>query len=246
MDLPISACIVIPAYNAGPRLVETVRGALAQCSAVRVVDDGSNDGSTTGWNLPEVRWTRLPQRQGKGGAVRAGLRDALAEGFSHALTMDADGQHPASHIPAFLEAGCQRPEAFICGVPVFDASAPTHRILGRRIGNFFSMLESLGCGPEDSLFGMRLYPVRPVLELLEKDRRGERFGLETLLSARLPVRGVPCVNIACPVRYFSAAQGGVSHFRLLADTWGLVCLHASLVPGAARAFFRHRQILWPC
>jgi hypothetical protein len=161
--------------------------------------------------------------------VLAALRPALDEGFTHVLVMDADGQHPASMIRPFFEISKNNPAAFVCGVPVFGADAPRERVLGRFAGNFFATLETLGAGAEDSLFGFRLYPVAPALEVLENTKWARRFDFDTVLSVRLTWAGLPCINVAVPVFYPPRSEGGVSHFRYLRDNLLLVAAHARLL-----------------
>jgi glycosyltransferase involved in cell wall biosynthesis len=108
----------------------------------------------------------LARNRGKGAAVLHALEAARAEGFSHALTMDADGQHPADLIPTFMTASAAHPGAMILGRPVFDASAPLLRVRGRRISNAWTNLETLGAGIDDSLYGFRVYPIAPLVEIM--------------------------------------------------------------------------------
>ncbi|HUP06340.1 MAG TPA: glycosyltransferase family 2 protein, partial [Caldimonas sp.] len=156
--------VLIPSYNPGPRVDDTVRAARAAWTPVWVVVDGSTDGS--GERLaamaerdPGLVVLRLPENRGKGAAVLHGLEAALAQGYTHALTMDSDGQHPAEMIPAFMEASRARPDAMVLGRPVFDASAPLLRVRGRRISNAWTDLETLRAGIDDSLYGFRVYPI---------------------------------------------------------------------------------------
>ena len=231
-----SHLVVIPSYNPGPLVYETVRAARAQWSPVWVVVDGSNDGTRDGLERmagadPGLRVLALETNSGKGAAVLHALRLAAAEGYSHALTMDADGQHPAASIPEFMAASQRAPEAMVLGVPRFDASAPALRVQGRRVSNWWANLETLWCGIQDSLFGFRVYPVRPLLEAMRAQRWMRRFDFDPEAAVRLAWRGVPPLNLPAPVRYLRPEEGGVSHFRYWRDNALLSWMHLRLVLG---------------
>lgn len=229
--------ILIPSYNTGPILLETLRSVAALDAAVWVVFDGSTDGSPDLILHPEVRGSRhiraihLEENGGKGAAVLHGLRLAIREGFTHVLTMDADGQHPAGKIRRFLELSAAHPTAAIFGTPIFDAAAPALRVNGRKISNFWANLETLGWGVGDSLFGMRLYPAGELLEVLESTRYGRRFDFDPEVAVRLAWRGVPIINLPTPVRYPSREEGGISQFRYLRDNTLLTWMHLRLFLG---------------
>lgn len=231
-----SHLILIPSYDSGDKLLETVAAARAHWAPVWVVIDGSSDGS--GQRLigaigddAQVRVIELPSNQGKGAAVLHGARLARAAGFTHALTMDADGQHPAESIHAFMRASQRAPHCMILGVPRFDASAPRERVLGRRISNFWVRVETLFARIDDVLFGFRVYPLDPMLETMSRSRFMRRFDFDTELVVRLSWRGVEAVNIPAPVRYFRADEGGVSHFRYGRDNLLLIGMHLRLLGG---------------
>lgn len=229
--------ILIPSYNTGPILRQTVAGVPLQGVAVWVVIDGSTDGSEqclrefeTPAN-PSFRTIHLRSNSGKGAAILHALREAISAGFTHVLTMDADGQHPAGHIRAFLELSALHPEAAILGRPVFDESAPALRIYGRKVSNFWTNLETLGWGVDDSLFGMRLYPAGKLLEVMGSTRFARRFDFEPEVAARLAWLGVPVLNLPTPVHYPSKEEGGISQFRYLRDNTLLTWMHLRLLAG---------------
>ena len=233
-ELSRTHLVLIPSYNAGERLFSTVAAARAQWNPVWVVVDGSTDG--TGERLqqiaasdPGLRVWLLPQNQGKGAAVFHGLRRAQEAGYTHALTMDSDGQHPADLIPAFMQASIQRPETMVLGRPIFDASAPLLRVRGRRISNGWTQLETLFAGIGDSLYGFRVYPVDGLIGVMARQPWMRRFDFDTEAVVRLAWRGVKPVNIDAPVKYLSAEEGGVSHFNYLRDNLLLSWMHTRLM-----------------
>jgi hypothetical protein len=241
---PISSqrrLVLIPSYNSGPRLRQTVEEALARWSPVWVVIDGSSDGSArllddlldpaSEHHRPGLVVLELPTNQGKGAAILHGLRKALHAGFTHALTMDADGQHPADLIPAFMAASESMPQEMILGRPVFDASAPALRVRGRRISNWWVNLETFGAGIGDSLFGFRVYPIAPLLQIMLGRRWMRRFDFDAEAVVRLSWHGVRAVNLDAPVRYLSATEGGVSHFNYYRDNALLTGMHLRLLGG---------------
>jgi glycosyltransferase involved in cell wall biosynthesis len=227
--------VLIPSYNTGAKLFETVAEARRHWRPVWVVIDGSTD--CTGEALarmsaadPDLRVFLRRQNGGKGAAVLDGLRAAAAAGFTHVLTLDADGQHPASSIPEFMALSQSQPEAMILGVPVFDRGAPRLRVVGRRVSNAWAKLETLGA-IGDSLFGFRVYPVGALMTIMQASRWMRRFDFDVEAAVRLSWRGVPAVNRPAPVRYFGAADGGVSHFRYGRDNLVLAAMHARLMGG---------------
>ena len=230
--------VVIPSYNPGPAVVETVQAARAKWAPVWVVVDGSTDGSVALLNDlagrdPDLRVLVLPENRGKGAAVLHGFEAARAAGYTHALTMDSDGQHPADLIPTFMAASAARPGAMVLGRPVFDASAPLLRVRGRRISNAWTNLETLGAGIDDSLYGFRVYPIAPLVEIMRGQTWMRRFDFDTEAVVRLAWRGVTPVNIAAPVKYLRADEGGVSHFRYGRDNVLLTWIHLRLLLGFA-------------
>ncbi|WP_323031220.1 glycosyltransferase family 2 protein [Brachymonas denitrificans] len=241
-DAPTSAVpsrthlVLIPSYNPGPKVRETVLGARAQWNPVWVVVDGSTDGSAALLQrmADEDRGLKvllLPQNSGKGAAVLHGLRRAAQEGFTHALTMDSDGQHPAQLIPEFMQRSQQQPAAMVLGKPVFDADAPRLRVNGRKVSNFWANLETLWNGIGDSLYGFRVYPIAPLVRTMQGQRWMRRFDFDPEAVVRLSWSGVPAVNIDAPVRYFQASEGGVSHFKYLRDNTLLTWMHTRLFLG---------------
>jgi glycosyltransferase involved in cell wall biosynthesis len=228
--------VLIPSYNSGRRLLPTIRAALEQWAPVWVVVDGSTDGSADQLlgladSNPELRVWVLPRNQGKGAAVLFALQKAEIQGFTHALTMDSDGQHPAERIGAFMRASLAAPAAMVLGTPVFDASAPSLRVRGRKISNWWANLETLWAGISDSLFGFRVYPIAPLIAVMRRQPWMRRFDFDVEAVVRLSWRGVPAINLAAPVRYFSAADGGVSHFKYWRDNALLTWMHFRLVLG---------------
>jgi glycosyltransferase involved in cell wall biosynthesis len=231
-----SCVVLIPSYNTGSKLVETVRDARAQHDAVWVVIDGSTDGS--GQALRQmarsdrgIRIMELARNQGKGAAILHGLIEAVAEGYSHVLTLDSDGQHPAPMIPQYVALARSQPDALILGKPVFDHTAPRERIIGRRICNWCVNVETLHAGIGDSLFGMRVYPARPLLEVMQAHASMRRFDFDVESAVRLVWRGMRPVNADTPVRYFTSAEGGVSHFHYVRDNLLLGRMHLRLLAG---------------
>ncbi|MGK2900467.1 MAG: glycosyltransferase family 2 protein [Burkholderiaceae bacterium] len=229
-----SHLVLIPSYNTGPQVYETVRAARAQWNPVWVVTDGSTDGTPEGLRAmaaadPGLTVFDLPANAGKGAAVLHGLQAAREAGFTHALTMDSDGQHPAGLIPEFMQASMRRPDAMVLGRPVFDASAPLLRVRGRRVSNWWTNLETLGAGIADSLYGFRVYPVADLIAVMRRQPWMRRFDFDTEAVVRLAWRGVRPVNLAAPVRYLSAEEGGVSHFRYGRDNLLLTWMHARLM-----------------
>ena len=231
-----SHLVVIPSYNPGPQVYETVRAARAHWSPVWVVVDGSTDGTREGLQRmaqadPGLRVLALAQNRGKGAAVMHALEQAAAAGYSHALTMDSDGQHPAACIAEFMAASLRAPQAMVLGVPRFDASAPALRVKGRRISNWWANLETLWAGIGDSLFGFRVYPVAPLLAVMRGQPWMRRFDFDPEAAVRLCWRGVPPLNLSAPVRYLRPHEGGVSHFNYWRDNLLLIWMHLRLMLG---------------
>jgi glycosyltransferase involved in cell wall biosynthesis len=231
-----SHLVLIPSYNPGSTVFETVKLARAQWCPVWVVVDGSTDG--TGAQLQALanqdsglHVIVLQHNQGKGAAVLEGITHAARAGFTHVLTMDSDGQHPAESIPAFMAASVQRPNAMVLGKPVFGPEAPALRVNGRKVSNGWANLETLWAGIGDSLYGFRVYPIAPLVHVMRGNRFMRRFDFDPEAVVRLCWAGVRPINVDAPVRYLSAEEGGVSHFNYLRDNVLLTWMHTRLFLG---------------
>ena len=230
--------VLIPSYNPGPKVYDTVRAARVHWAPVWVIVDGSTDGSAAGLQQMAEGDAQLTvvvceRNRGKGAAVLHGIERLAAAGFTHALTMDADGQHPAAQIAEFMAVSQARPEAMVLGRPVFGAEAPALRVQGRKVSNQWANLETLWAGIGDSLFGFRVYPIAPLVRVMRATRWMRRFDFDPEAVVRLAWAGVPPVNLDARVAYFTPEEGGVSHFKYLRDNVLLTGMHLRLVAGFA-------------
>jgi glycosyltransferase involved in cell wall biosynthesis len=229
--------VLIPSFNSGIKLEQTVRDALQAWAPVWVVVDGSTDGSDRVLEplvteYPDhFRLLRQPTNTGKGSAILAGLREAIRAGFTHVLTMDADGQHDPQSLARFMEVSAQNPDALVLGLPQFDASAPSERLFGHQIANFFARLQTLGGNIGDCLFGFRVYPATALLSVLESTRFARRYDFDPEVAIRLVWRGHPAHNLPTSCRYFKASEGGISHFKYFRDNILLIWMYARLLIG---------------
>jgi glycosyltransferase involved in cell wall biosynthesis len=231
-----SHLLLIPSYNPGHKVLETVAAARRHWRPVWVVVDGSTDGTGAALEQlaatdPGLRVLTLPRNRGKGAAVLYGIRAAHALGFTHVLTMDSDGQHPADRIAAFMAASHAAPQAMVLGEPQFGADAPALRVQGRRISNWWANLETLWAGIHDSLFGFRVYPIAPLLRVMRWQPWMRRFDFDVEAVVRLSWRGVRVLNLPARVRYFRPEEGGVSHFHYWRDNALLTWMHLRLFTG---------------
>jgi predicted LPLAT superfamily acyltransferase/glycosyltransferase involved in cell wall biosynthesis len=238
------ACAIVPCYNHGATAGAVVERLVGYGLDTLVVDDGSD--ATTGQALrvlamqqSRMQLLRLEPNGGKGAAVLHGLREAAKRGFTHALQVDADGQHDLNDVPRFLQEGEGQPNAVVCGHPRFDAAAPASRRYGRWITHFWVWLETRSFAIGDSLCGFRLYPLAPTLAVANRRRlaRGMNFDIDVVV--RLAWEGLPIVNVPTTVTY---PPGGISHFRLWRDNLRISGTHARLFVGMLwRLVFRPRR-----
>lgn len=229
-----SPCVIIPSYNAGTLLLRTVESVRRHCLVVIVVIDGSTDRSgdsvlKLSKEIDGLYVLRLDSNQGKGAAVLVGLELAQRLGCSHAATIDSDGQHEVEDLATFFDVSSRFPEAMILGLPIFGTDAPWIRVMGRKVGNWWTNLETLWGGIGDSLFGFRIYPVDASIGILKAIPDARRFDFDTQLAVRLYWEGVPPVNLPTRVYYNTTGSGGISHFNYLRDNLLLTFVHARLV-----------------
>ena len=222
---------VIPVYNHGATVGAMVQAIRRQGLAVLLVDDGSEPACAAVLDAlvgPDVHLHRLNINQGKGGAVMAGFRAAQQLGWTHALQIDADGQHDADDIPRFAAQAEAFPDQVICGVPVYDASVPRGRLYGRYATHVWVWINTLSLEIRDSMCGFRIYPLAPAVALIDSVRIGRRMDFDTEVVVRLHWRGVGIVSQPTRVNY---PVGGISHFRLLRDNLLISAMHARLFAG---------------
>lgn len=233
MQLSPTHLVLIPSYNPGTTVYATVSSARERWNPVWVVVDGSTDGSTE--KLQEMAALDegltvlvLPVNSGKGAAVLHGMACALQQGYTHVLTMDSDGQHDASMIPAFMKVSMSQPEVMILGRPIFDSCAPNIRVQGRKIANWFTNLETCWGGIGDSLFGFRVYPMQALYDIMCKHAWMRRFDFDPEAAVRLCWNGNKPINIATKVKYLKVEEGGVSHFNYWRDNKLLIWMFTRL------------------
>lgn len=219
--------VIVPLYNHLAQF-RAFAPALTACGVpVLVADDGSDDAADVE-NFCRGNgflYLRHEKNLGKGAAVKSALERAAAKGFSHALQIDADGQHDVSDVPRFLEESRRHPAALVNGVPVFDESAPRSRSQGRKITNFWVALETRSRAAGDAMCGFRVYPLSPALMRVLPRMKSSGMGADIEILVRAIWAGVPVRNLATCVRY---PKDGVSHFRVFSDNVKLSALHALL------------------
>ena len=221
-------CALIPTYDNPLTIRGVVERVRAHLSDVLVVDDGSGPEGRAEVAALGREGLALVQRfernVGKGAAVKEGFRRASALGFTHALQIDADGQHDTGDLPRFLAAAVAHPEALVVGDPVFDGSAPRGRVRGHRFCRIWTDLATGGRVIRDVLCGYRVYPLEPSLRIPS----GDRMEFDAEIAIRLVWAGCPVVNVPTTVRYFRREEGGVSHFRPWRDNVRIVSTYISL------------------
>ncbi|MBV8273319.1 MAG: glycosyltransferase family 2 protein [Cupriavidus sp.] len=232
--LKFDPIVLVPVYNHEHAIGAVVEGVLAQQVACLLVDDGSSPACArilrdlAARHAGRVRLLRLPENQGKGGAVMAGLAAAVTYGHTHVLQIDADGQHDTGHIPQFLALARDNPDAMVCGTPRYDDTVPLGRLVGRYLTHVWVWINTLSFGIRDSMCGLRVYPLASVMALLGEERLGRRMEFDTEVLVHLSWRGIPIVNLATPVTY---PADGVSHFQPWHDNLLISRMHARLFFG---------------
>ncbi len=223
-------CVIIPSYNNPVTIRRVVLAVREHVPDVIVVDDGSaEEGRAAIAALAEEGIATVHHRArngGKGAAVKDALRLARDAGFTHALQVDADGQHTLTDIPRMLSASRAAPAALVLGMPVFDETAPKARVVGRRITIFWTRLEVGGGAIADPMCGFRIYPLPISADVTVW---GDRMDFDPEIAVRLVWEGVPTRNVETRVRYVSAEEGGVSHFHAFKDNVLISLMHSRLM-----------------
>jgi len=237
-------CIVIPYYRHEGAIAATIaqlRGFGLPCW---IVDDGSGESSRAVLQdiaRREASWLQVcgyEHNRGKGEAVMTGCARAAAAGYTHALQIDADGQHDAADLPQLLAQSRARPEALVTAIPVYDTSVPKARLYGRYLTHFWVWVETLSFEIRDSMCGFRVYPLAPALLLWRQGSVGRRMDFDTEIMVRMFWRGAPVLSLPSRVTY---PADGVSHFRMLHDNLRLTAMHLRLLGGM---LLRLPWLLW--
>jgi glycosyltransferase involved in cell wall biosynthesis len=233
-------CIVVPTFDNPATLRRVVERVREKLGHVVVVDDGSG---AAGREAAEALGRdglahvfHRPVNGGKGAAVKTGFAEASKLGYTHALQVDADGQHNLDDIQRFLETAEKSPTALVLGCPVFDETVNKGRLAARQITRFWTNVETYGFVITDPMCGFRVYPLADATRV----RAGSRMEFDIEIAVKLAWRGVPIINLPTKVRYLTAEQGGVSHFRMFEDNARISWMHTKLVTLAIV-----RLLIWP-
>lgn len=225
-------CVVVPVYD-HPHCLEWLVSSLRETGLdTLMVNDGSD--AICSNLLRDISdrepWITLIEREsngGKGAAVKTGLRAASGLGYSHALQLDADGQHDLADIPRLLELSRSDPGAVIIGVPDYR-DVPRVRLYGRYLTHVWVWINTLSLEIRDSMCGFRIYPLEATLKVLENHYTGDRMDFDPEILVRLHWEGVRVMQFRTKVTY---PRDGISHFRFLRDNALISWMHTRLFFG---------------
>ncbi|WP_318474142.1 glycosyltransferase family 2 protein [Photobacterium leiognathi] len=225
-------CFLIPCYNHGATVPAVIDVLTSYSFPIIIVDDGSELATrkilSEQAKRPNITIVTLPKNQGKGGAVIAGIKQADRLGFSHALQIDADGQHDLAALPKLLEASQAHPEALISGQPIYDDSVPKSRLYGRYATHIWVWIETLSFNIKDSMCGFRSYPIRPIVNVINHNKLGLRMDFDTEIMVRFYWDNGDIRFIDTKVIY---PEDGISHFDALWDNVKISWMHTKLFFG---------------
>ncbi len=212
--MSFNPCAVIPVYNHHQQLPKVIQSLQAHQLHCILVDDGSQSEARTALEAlvaenNNVSLFRLSWNQGKGAAVMEGLMRAREAGYSHAVQVDADGQHDCEALPALLSEAENYPEALISGLPEYDSSAPKSRLYGRLITRFWVWVETLSRDIHDAMVGFRVYPLDSTCRLINEVDLTRRMDFDIEVVVRLHWSGVKVRPVPVRILY---PENGLSHF----------------------------------
>ena len=227
-------CVVIPVYNHENGVGAVATAVVAQSLPCILVDDGSTpacaallDRLAQGTSKA-ITLLRHPINRGKGAAVLTGIKHAAQAGYSHAVQIDADGQHCASDIPRFLKLAAEHPRALIVGCPKYDGTVPALRFYARYLTHVWVSINTLSRQIKDSMCGFRVYPVSAIIDLARRRNLGERMSFDIEVLVRLYWDGIEIIDVPTQVSY---RGDNVSHFRGWLDNVLISRAHATLFFG---------------
>lgn len=226
-------CIVIPNYNHAQVIDDTVSKLQKYALPIILVDDGSDSETQqvllqVEKDYSNVTLFRREQNGGKGAAVNSGLMLASEMQMTHALQIDADGQHDLNDIEVMLQESHAYPESLISGQPQYDQSISKGRYYGRYLTHVWVHIESLSLSLKDSMCGFRVYPVQEYVDLASTVTLGKRMDFDIEVMVRLYWKGVNVRFIPTKVHY---PENGISHFNLWNDNWLITKMHTKLFFG---------------
>ena len=227
-------CVVVPHFEHVDQFSAYLPALLDEGFPLVVVDDASSrptferlDGLLRE-RAPDTVLVRHQRNLGKGGAVISGLEAARANGFSHAIQVDADGQHDPRAVSLLHEEACLFPDRFICGRPIFDQDISRTRYYFRFLTLYLTWIETLGTDIQDALCGLRVYPLEQVLELVKRGGRRHRMDFDPEILVRAVWAGIALHYVPVKVRY---PEGGKSHFLYWRDNLIISWMHTRLLAG---------------
>lgn len=220
-------CALIPTYNHHTRLPWIVQRLRLAGIPVFIVDDGSDQATQSVLkSIDGAQVLRMPVNSGKGAAMEAGFKWVAGLGYTHAFQIDADGQHALDDLALFMELSKKNPQALISGKPVYDATIPLGRKIGRWFTHFWVWIETLSFRISDSMCGFRIYPLQRSLDILNTSKVGRRMDFDTEIMVRMFWNGTPVLMHPVKVVY---PEGNLSNFDVIQDNWRITKMHTRLV-----------------
>ena len=224
---------VIPNYNHHLVIRDTIAALVAFGLPIILVDDGSNEQTQSVLANIELEFTqvtliRRDHNGGKGAAVQTGLAHAYKAGWSHAIQVDADGQHDLNDVQQLIDRSNFSPTALVSGRPVYDGSISKGRYYGRFITHFWVYIETLSFVLKDTMCGFRIYPLAAYNKLINNTKLGYKMDFDIEVMVKLYWQGTPVEFIKTKVHY---PENGVSHFNVWDDNVLISKMHTRLVFG---------------
>lgn len=226
-------CALLPTHNHGSELKRIVDKLLSHGLEVIIVNDGSNQSTRNiideiKANNTLVEVLHNTTNEGKGSAVKKGLRFSKKKGYTHVFQIDADGQHDLDNLNDFIRLSMTHPSALISGHPIYDKSIPLSRKIGRMLTHVWVWIETLSFNISDSMCGFRIYPLMETVSTLEKQKIGCRMDFDTEIMVHLYWNKVPIIMNPVKVTY---PTGNLSNFDVLKDNWRITKMHFRLFFG---------------
>ncbi|MDH5720276.1 MAG: glycosyltransferase family 2 protein [Spirochaetia bacterium] len=228
-----NTCIVIPIFNHKEAIINTIKALKKYKLFCFIIDDGSEiETKNTLKNIEKnedwVECYHFTTNKGKGAAVKFGLSYAKKKGFTHAVQVDADGQHDLGSIKKMLEISSKNQNAFVLAQPKYDKSVPRSRLYARYITHFWVGIETLSFKVLDTMCGLRVYPLESITKITEKKRLGDRMDFDTEIVVRSVWKNIPVRTLHVKVHY---PEDGISHFRVFHDNVLNSKMHTKLFLG---------------